>query len=86
MDISDLIHTNLFLYDGRAALPFIDKFNIDNNYEPFDSFRFEPILKEESYIDYEPWWDSIQFETDEKAFTCYQSSDESESDFYEYED
>ena len=86
MDISDLIHTNLFLYKDKKSLNISEKIKIDNNYEPFDSFRFEPICEEENYIEYDPWWDSIQFETDERVFSGYPSSDESESDYYDYEE
>lgn len=86
MDISDLICTNLFLYKDEKALNMNEKIKIDNNYEPFDSFRFEPDNKEDNYIEYDPWWDSIQFETDERVFSGYQSSDESESDYYDYEE
>lgn len=86
MDISDLIHTNLFLYKDEVALTIVPKIKIDYNYEPFDSFRFEPDIEEENYSEYDPWWDSIQFETDERMLSGYQSSDESDSDCYDFEE
>lgn len=86
MDFSDLIHTNLFLYKDENAITNVPKIKIDINYEPFDSFRFQPDIEEENYTEYDPWWDSIQFETDERVFSCYESSDESDSDYFDFEE
>lgn len=86
MNFSDLIHTNCFLYKDKKALSMIEKIKIDNNYEPFDSFRFEPDIEEENYTEYDPWWDSIHFETDERVFSDYESSDESDNDYGDFEE